>query len=126
MPSCPAAREVAVKAGAVAALLDQFELHVAGIRQRDRHIDIVDPSLVAEFAERQPLGIEPGTDAANLHPMPHCRLDIADDDPDLPHRPEQSAHFNAPSENRNSRSPNRGTRYQSWSRVWDHDQDEIM
>src|SRR5436305_14453118 len=91
--SLMAAREkIAVEAGAVAALLDELQLHVAGIRERDRHLDIVDPSLVAEVAQRQLLGIEPRADAAHLDPMMHCLLDVADDDPDLAHRPEQSAH----------------------------------
>src|SRR5256885_2798949 len=91
--SLMAAREkIAVEAGAVAALLDELQLHVAGIRERDRHLDVVDPSLVAELAQRQLLGIEPRADAAHLDPVAHRLLDVADDDPDLAHRPEQSTH----------------------------------
>src|SRR5436305_2723273 len=91
--SLMAAREkIAVEAGAVAALLDELQLHLAGIGERDRHLDIVDPAFVAELAQRQLLGIEPRADAAHLDPVAHRLLDVADDDPDLAHRPEQSTH----------------------------------
>src|SRR5436189_266868 len=36
--------------------------------------------------------IEPRADAAHLDPVAHRLLDVADDDPDLAHRPEQSTH----------------------------------
>src|ERR1051325_247823 len=85
-------QEVAVEARAVAALLDQFELYIARIGESDGYPDVVDPPLVAELAQRQLLGIEPRADAAHLDPMMHRLFDVSDDNPDLAHRPEQSAH----------------------------------
>src|SRR5438270_2105137 len=86
------AEKISVEARAVAALLNELQLHVAGIGERDRHLDVVDSSLVPELAQRQLLGIEPRADAAHLDPVAHRLLDVADDDPDLAHRSEQSAH----------------------------------
>jgi hypothetical protein len=88
----PGGEKIAVEARAVAALLDQLELHIAGIGQRHRHPDVVDPSLVAELGQWQLLGIKPRADTAHLDPMAHRLFDVADDDPDLAHRPEQAAH----------------------------------
>src|SRR5881227_1222401 len=42
-----AREKIAVEAGTVAALLDELQLHVAGIGEGDRHLDVVDPALVA-------------------------------------------------------------------------------
>src|SRR5205823_9462595 len=89
--------KIAVEARAVAALLDQLQLHVAGIRECDRHLEIVPPPAVPEFIHRQLLGVEPRADAADLDPVAHRLVDVADDDPDLPHRPEQPAHAPPPS-----------------------------
>ena len=47
----PAGEEIPVEARAVAALLDQFELHVARICQRDRHLYIVYSVAVAELGQ---------------------------------------------------------------------------
>src|ERR1700730_2384508 len=91
-PLMAGGEKVAVEARAVAALLDQFQLHVAGIRQCDRHLEVIPPPAVAEFIHRQLLGVEPRADAAHLDPMTHRLVDVADDDPDLAHRPEQAAH----------------------------------
>src|SRR5207302_1530340 len=88
----PGGEEIAIEARAVAALLDQFELHVAGIGEGHRHPDVVNPALVAELGQWQLLGVKPRADAAHLDPMMHRLLDVADDDPDLAHRSEQAAH----------------------------------
>src|SRR6266851_650120 len=91
-PLVAGGEKVAVEARAVAALLDQLQLHVARIGQGHRHPDVVGPALVAELGQRQLLGVEPRTDAADLDPMAHRLLDVADRDPDLAHRSEQAAH----------------------------------
>jgi hypothetical protein len=93
----PAARvhreEVAAHRRMVRALLDQLDLHLAGIRQCDRQVDVVIAlAAIAERRQRQALGIEPWTDAAHLDPMPHRSLDVGDDIAHLAQRSEQPAH----------------------------------
>src|SRR5207302_9061413 len=70
----------------------QCELHIARIGERDRDLAVVAAALVAELVHRQLLGVEPRADPAHLDPMAHCLVDVAHDDPDLTHRPEQAAH----------------------------------
>src|SRR4029077_18200445 len=50
-----------------------------------RSFEFIDPALVAEFNQGQLLGVEPRADPAHLYPVAHRLLDIAHDDPDLPH-----------------------------------------
>src|SRR3981081_133479 len=47
-PLMAGAEEIAVEARAVAALLDQLELHIARIGESDRDLDVVAAALVAE------------------------------------------------------------------------------
>src|SRR6266851_1957476 len=91
-PLMPRGEEIAVEAWGFAALLDQFELHIARIGEGGRDLDVVAAALVAELVHRQLLGIKPRADAADLDPMAHRLVDVAHDDPDLTHRPEQAAH----------------------------------
>src|ERR1700681_203229 len=91
-PLMTGGEEIAVEARHVIALLDELELHIARVGERDRHLEIVGPALIAEFIQWQLLGIEPRADAAHLDPVAHCLLDVAHDDPDLPHWPEQPTH----------------------------------
>src|SRR5262249_10818178 len=96
-PLVAGSEEIAVKARHIVALLYQLELYIAGIGKRDRYFEIITLALVAEFIHGQLLGVEPRADAAYLGPVVHRLLDIAHDDPDLPHRPEQPAHRPLPS-----------------------------
>src|SRR5690348_10496805 len=84
--------EIAVEARNIVPLLDQFELHVPRIGEGDRHLDVISPALVAKLGHRQLLGIEPWPDPADLDPVAHRLLDVANDDADLTHRSEQTAH----------------------------------
>src|SRR6266571_8993289 len=95
-PLMPRGEEIAVEAWGFAALLDQFELHIARIGERDRDLDVVGPAAIAELVHRQLLGVEPRADAAHLDPMAHRLVDVAHDDPDLAHRPEQATHRSLP------------------------------
>src|SRR5262249_54700063 len=70
--------------------------------KRDRYFEIIDPALVAGFIHGQLLGVEPRADPAYLYPVAHRLLDIAHDDPDLPHRPEQPTHHLLPSRSKPS------------------------
>src|SRR5882724_5945850 len=56
-PLMAGGEKISVEARAVAALLDQLQLHVAGIRECDRYLEIVPPPAVAEFIHRQLLGV---------------------------------------------------------------------
>src|SRR5215469_4305521 len=96
-PLVAGGEKIAVEARHIVALLDQLELHIARIGKCDRHPEIVGPASIAEFIQWQLLGIEPRADPAHLYPVAHRLLDIAHDDPDLPHRPEQPAHRLLPS-----------------------------
>src|SRR5580704_11621058 len=61
--------EIPVEARRLAALLDQFELDVAGIGQRDRQMrDAVRRAFVAVAGQRQLVGVKPRADAAHLDP----------------------------------------------------------
>src|SRR5580698_3579054 len=85
--------KVPIKARRVAALLDQLELDVARIGERDRQMrDVVALASVAVAGERQAIGIKPRPDAAHLDPVPHRLVDIAHDDADLPHLAKNPAH----------------------------------
>src|SRR6516162_6512550 len=81
-PLVAGGEEIAVEARHIVALL----------------LEIVGPASIAEFIQWQLLGIEPRADAAYLNPVTHRLLDVAHDDPDLPHRSEQPAHRLLPSQ----------------------------
>src|SRR5438105_4207268 len=82
-----------IHARRIVALLDQLELHVAGIGQRYRQMDVVMALLlIPEAVQRQFFGDVPWADPADLDPMAHRLVDIAHHEPHLPQRPEQSAH----------------------------------
>src|SRR6266446_9798952 len=91
-PFVASGEEVAVKARHIVALLNQLELYIARVGKRDRYFENIDPAFVAEFIHGQLFGVEPRAYPAHLYPVAHRLLDIAHDDPDLPHRPEQPAH----------------------------------
>jgi phosphoribosylamine---glycine ligase len=85
--------EIPIQARRPAALLDQFELDVARIGERDRQMrDVVGLALIAVRGQRQLVGIEPRADAAHLNPVLHRLVDVLDDDADLPHVAENPAH----------------------------------
>src|SRR5262249_32729724 len=96
-PLVAGGEEIAVEARHIVALLDQLELHIARIGKGDRHLEIVGPPSIAEFIQLQLLRIEPRADAAYPSPVMHRLLDVAHDDPDLPHWSEQPAHRLLPS-----------------------------
>src|SRR5215475_10377192 len=67
----PGSQEIAIHAGGIAALLDELELDIAGVRQRYGDVDVVvAPAGVGEASDGQTVGVEPRSDAANLHPVP--------------------------------------------------------
>ena len=89
-----AGEEVAIHAGSAATLLDQLELHVPRVRQGDGDVDVViAPTSIGETGDRQAVGVEPGSDAAHLHPVAHRGFDVAHDDAHLTHVSEQTAHL---------------------------------
>src|SRR5437762_2570430 len=74
----PTSEEIAIHARRFAALLDQLELHIPRVRQGDGDVRVVvAPAGVGKAGHRQAIGIEPGSDAADLHPMAHRGFDIA-------------------------------------------------
>ena len=76
--------EVSIHAWRIAALLDQFQLHVARVRQGNRDMNaVVSLASIAELRDGKLVGIEPWTDTADFDPMLHGALDVAHDDPDL-------------------------------------------
>src|SRR4029079_3062882 len=84
----------AIHARRFAALLDQLELHIPRVGQGDRDVRVVvAPDGVGEARDCQAVGVEPGSDAADFHPMAHRGFDIAHDDAHLTHITEQTAHF---------------------------------
>src|SRR3954452_2197626 len=84
--------KIAVHRRRLVPLLNQLELHIAGIGQCNREVNvIVALLLVPEGIERQFLGDIPGTDAADLDPMANCLVDVAHDKAHLTQRPEQAA-----------------------------------
>src|SRR6185369_10719471 len=88
--------EVAVHAGRLATLLDELELNVARVGERDRHMDVVVArAAIAEFGDGKLVGVEPRADAAHVDPVLHRRLDVAHDDSDLTHLAEQTTHQSA-------------------------------
>ena len=88
-PLVPGGEKITVHAWRVAALLDQFDLHIARIRQRDRHVNVVVAlAHIGERGHRQPVRIEPRPDPADLRPVLHRRFDIAHHHADLAHIPE--------------------------------------
>jgi hypothetical protein len=85
--------KIAVHARGVVTLLDQLELHVTGIGQCDRQMDIViAPVFVPEPVERQFLGDIPRADPADLYPVAHCLVDVAHHNAHLPQRAKKAAH----------------------------------
>jgi hypothetical protein len=89
----PGGEEVAVHARGFAALLDQLDLHVAGIGQRDGDVNVVVAlAQIGEGRHRQPVRVEPGPDAAHFGPVLHRCLDVAHHDANLAHISEQPAH----------------------------------
>jgi hypothetical protein len=85
--------KIPVHARRIVALLDQFELHVAGIGQRDRQMDVVVALLlVPEAVQRQSLGDIPRADPADLDPVTHRLINVPHHKAHLPQRTEQSAH----------------------------------
>src|SRR5262249_44990382 len=90
----PGGKEVAVHAGRLTALLDELELHVPGVGQSDRDVHlIIAPTAVREAGDREAIGVKPGPDAADLHPVAHCGFDVAHDDTHLTHVTEKTAHL---------------------------------
>ena len=97
-PLVAGGQEVAPHAGGVAPLLDQLDLHVPGIGERDREVNaVVARAAVAEGGQRQPVDVEPRPDPADLDPVAHRRLDVAHHVPHLAQRSEQPAHGVPPS-----------------------------
>src|ERR1700756_5123056 len=89
----PSRKELAIHRWLIVALLDQLELHVPGIGQRNRQMNIVVALLlIPEPVERQFLGDVPRADAAHLDPVAHRLIDVAHDKAHLPQWAEQSAH----------------------------------
>ena len=92
-PLAPRSQEVAVHARRLAALLDQLDLHVARVRERDRHVKVVvADAAIAEGCQRQSVDVEPRSNTADIDPMAHRRVDIAHHITHLTQRPEQSTH----------------------------------
>src|SRR4029077_12005740 len=88
LPALVAGREkLAIHARHLVALLDQLELHVAGIGERDGQVNvIVALTFVPEAVERQFLGEVPGADAADFDPVAHRLVDVVYDKAHLPQR----------------------------------------
>jgi hypothetical protein len=81
----PGRQKIAVHARRIVALLDQLELHVPGIGQRDCQMNaIVALLFVPEAVQRQLLGDIPRTNPADLDPVAHRSVDVAHDKPHLP------------------------------------------
>ena len=85
-----------IEARLVVALLDEFELQVAGVGQGDAGLDL--PRLSAEFEVGDGDGreVEPRADPER-DPVAHGRLDVGDDIAVLPRGPEDSTDFTTPS-----------------------------
>src|SRR3990172_2205844 len=97
-PLVPGRQEVTVHAGGIAALLDQLDLHVTRIGERDREVNaVVACPAVGESGQQQSVDVEPGPDAADLDPVAHRRVDIAHHVTDLAQGPEQTTHGLPPS-----------------------------
>ena len=74
-------------------LLNELELHVARIGERDRDVNVVVAgAAIAEFGDGKLVSVEPRPDAANLDPVLHGGFDVAHDDPYLPKLAEKTAH----------------------------------
>src|SRR5262245_22326915 len=85
--------KVAIHAGRRAALLDELELHVTRVGQRNRDVNaIVARTAIAELCERELVSVEPGTHTADLNPMLHGGFDVAHNDTDLAQLAEKATH----------------------------------
>ena len=90
----PGGEEVAIHAGRATALLDQLELNIPRVGQGDGDVHvIVAPAGVGEAGDRQAVGVEPRSHAADLHPVAHRGFDVAHDDAHLTHVSKQTAHL---------------------------------
>src|SRR3954453_16204304 len=88
--------EFPVQRRRVVALLDQLDLEVAGIGQRDAHLDGGVLAAMAKPVGRDAVHVVPGTDAHYLDPVLHRGVDVPDHITVLAYRAEDAAHARAP------------------------------
>ena len=81
-PFASGVEEVLVHRGGVVALLDQFELHVAGVGQCHAHLHVGVHAAVTEVVGLDAVDVEPRADAV-ADPVVHRGVDVAHDVPDL-------------------------------------------
>ena len=95
-PFAAGVEKLLVHRGRVVALLDQFDLEIAGIGERHAHLHGGVLAAVAEVIGLDPIDIVPGPDAHHVDPVIHRGADIAHDISVLADRTKDSAHH-APS-----------------------------
>src|ERR1019366_6879274 len=71
-PLASGGQKLPIHAGCLASLLDQLELHVTRIGQRDRRMQIVvSIPVIGEGGDHEFVGVKPRTDPADVSPVSH-------------------------------------------------------
>jgi len=81
-----------VHRGRIVPLLDQFDLQVAGIRQRNAHLQARIFTAVPEIVGLDPVDIEPGANAHHVDPVIHGGADVPHHIPVLSDGSEDTTH----------------------------------
>ena len=86
------AQEIEIHGGRIVALLDQFDLQVVGIGERDRELDRRIDAAIAEPVHLDPLDVEERADPQRLRPEAQRGFDVAHDIAVLADLAEKPAH----------------------------------